>query len=241
MTDFEYLDVEQRSEPWFKVRLGRFTASRLSDLMARSKRDGAPLKACTDYLREKWFEKQFGISFSNYVTDAMLEGQIYEEFAKKQYAEIKKAAVLRCGCWYNDKFVASPDGLVFPIYLGMPEVPTTENCEGIVEIKILRDNTFTEVLLSGVPEKHFLQIQGQLMASGKDWCDYVAVNLATKKLSIWRVLPNKETFKAIEEALNAENTVEEVNLSELYDIQGEIPALALQANPSTNEGNPWLA
>jgi predicted phage-related endonuclease len=227
MNKLEYLDVEQRSPEWFKVRLGRATASRLSDLMARSKKDGSPLKACTDYQRELWFERKFGVSFNNYVTDAMLEGQIYEQFALQQYKKIKGGIVASCGCYYNDKFVASPDGIV--------------GLYGLLEIKILRDNTFTEVLLSGVPEKHFLQIQGQLMASGAKWCDYVAVNLSTKKISIWRVLPNAETFKAIEEAINAEVVIEEVGTTELYDIQGDIPVPTLEAGAIelSNETSPW--
>jgi len=237
--NFDYDPAPQRSPEWFQRRLGVVTASRLSDLMARSKRDGTPLKACTDYLRELWFERKFGVSFNNYVTDAMLDGQVYEQFARQQYEKIKGVKVDACGCWYNDKFVASPDGIVAdPSH----QVPGVSNWIGLLEIKILRDNKFTEVLLSGVPEDHFLQIQGQLMASGKEWCDYVAVNLSTKKISIWRVLPNAGAFKDIEEAINAENTIEEVSTTELYDIQGEIPErvlVILESETIINEDSPW--
>lgn len=223
--NFEYLPIQQRTPEWFGVRMGKVTASRLSDWMATSKakgKEGTPLKAREDYERELWFERKFGVSFNNYVSEAMLDGQDYEDFVRKQYELIKEVAVDPCGIWFSDKFAASPDGTVGE--------------DGLLEIKVVRDNTFTEILLSGVPEKHFLQIQGQLMASGRKWCDYVAFNLNTRKISIWRVLPNEAMHADIKESLMSDISVEEVATSELYDIQGRVPERELQFNPSNLEG-----
>lgn len=215
MTKFEYLDVVQRTPEWFKARMGHVTASRLSDWMAVSKakgKEGTPLKAREDYERELWFERKFGVSFNNYVSEAMLDGQDFEEFACLQYEKITKTAVRYCGIFFSDEFAASPDRLV--------------GTDGLIETKIVRDNTFTEILLIGVPEKHYKQIQGQLWASGRKWCDYVAINLNTRKISIWRVTANADFQKELEESLKVPISVEEVSLSELHDIQGELPERA---------------
>lgn len=228
---FEYLDVIQRSPDWFKVRMGRITASRLVDWLAVSVakgKEGTPLKARGDYERELWFERKFGVSFNNYVSEAMLDGQDFENFAKEQYQKIKGVVIADCGVYYNEFFAATPDGIVV-------------EHNGLIEVKIVRDNTFTEILLTGVPEKHYKQIQGQLWASGADWCDYVAVNLNTKKISIWRVAPNLEFHKELEAAVQVPISVEEVNLSEVYDIVGEVPdRMILGLAASTNQGDlPW--
>lgn len=228
---FEYLDTKQRSPEWFGVRMGRVTASRLPDWLAVSKakgKEGTPLKAREDYERELWFERKFGVSFNNYVSEAMLDGQDFEDFARKQYEKIKGVEVEECGIFFNDKFAATPDGLIGE--------------DGILEIKVLRDNTFTEVLLGGVPEKHFLQIQGQLLASGREWADYVAINLNTKKISIWQVRKNQGVFDNIEESLKVDISVEEVETTELYDIQGEIPAredIGLETGNTNPGGMIW--
>jgi predicted phage-related endonuclease len=226
---FEYLGAPQKSPEWFQARLGKVTASRLCDWLAVSKAKtgaGKPLKARLDYEKELMFERQFGVSFSTYVTDAMQEGIDFEDFARKQYENTTGTSVREVGCWYNDVFVASPDGLVtvekapdkerHNLYMGKPY--------GLVEIKIVKDNTFTEVLTSGVPDKHLKQIQGQLFATGALWCDYVCLNFNTKKFAVIRVEPDKEFFDYLEEALKETLVTQPFSVSNLHDIQGEIPA-----------------
>lgn len=230
-TKFEYLDVAQRSPDWFKVRMGRVTASRIADWLAVSSakgKEGTPLKARLDYERELWFERKFGVSFSNYVSEAMLDGQDFEDFARQQYEKIRGVTVAPCGLWYSDEFAATPDGLV--------------GGEGLLEVKVVRDNTFTEVLLSGVPEKHYKQIQGQLWASGRAWCDYVAVNLNTKKIAIWRVTPNLDFQAKLEVSLKVPLSVEDVATNEIYDIIGDLPermTLGLEATLTEPGDTPW--
>lgn len=219
---FEYLDVEQRSPEWFGVRMGKVTASRLSDWMAVSKAKGEPLQKRKDYERELWFERQFGVSFNNYISQAMLEGQALEDYVRFQYQELKGVKVDPCGIFYNEHFAATPDGLI--------------GDDGLLEVKVLRDNSFTKVLLNGVPEEHFLQVQGQLLASGRKWCDYVAFNLNTKKFAVWRVLPNLGIFENIESSVQEPITVEDVSTDELHDIVGQVPEIIGAEFDSFNEG-----
>jgi hypothetical protein len=43
-------EIEQRTEEWHKARTGRFTGSRFADVLAKSKKDGKPLKARQDLI-----------------------------------------------------------------------------------------------------------------------------------------------------------------------------------------------
>lgn len=218
---FDYLGAPQKSPEWFKVRLGKVTSSRLGDWLAVSKAKagaGKPLKARLDYEKELMFERQFGVTFQTFVSDAMQDGIDYEAFAAKQYADLHPEwSVDECGCWYNDVFVASPDRIVLEKTDGKLEVV------GLLEIKIVKDNTFTEVLTSGVPDKHWKQIQGQLFASGAEWCDYVCLNFNTKKFAIIRVEPDKEFFEYLELALQETLVTEPFSVENVHDIKGEIP------------------
>ena len=231
--DFQYDPSPQRSPEWFKTKRGKIGASRLEDWLAVSKAkatQGKPLKARLDYERELMFERQFDVSYNNYVNEAMQDGIDFEDFAAQQYEKIEGAVCETVGCWYNDYFVASPDRAV--------------GKEGLIEIKIVRDNTFTDVLMrdpktshpetvvidgeekvigTEVPEKHWKQIQGQLWASGRDWCDYVCVNFNTKKVVIIRVLPDKEFHQYLAEAVQEKLVVEPFKLDTVYDIVGELP------------------
>lgn len=209
---FRYDDAPQRSPQWFENRRGKIGASRLVDWLAVSKAKatlGKPLKARLDYEKELMFERQFGVSFNNYVTDAMQDGIDLENFAAKEYEKQTGTHVQEVGCWYNGFFVASPDRAVGE--------------DGLLEIKIVRDNTFVEVLMSGVPDKHWKQIQGQLWASGRKWCDYVCVNLTTKKVAIIRVEPDLEFHEYLAEAVQEELVTQPFALTNIHDIMSEIP------------------
>lgn len=213
MTEFQYSDAPQRSPEWYKLRQGKVTASRLSDWLAVSRakgKEGTPLKARTDYEKELMYERQFGVSYNFYVSDAMQDGIDFENFAVKQYEQATGNETRECGAWYNDAFCASPDRVVV-------------EGDGLLEVKIVRDNTFTDILLDGVPDKHQKQIQGQLWASGKKWCDYIAMNLNTKKFIIIRVEADQFEQDYLAEAVTEQLVVDEFDITELHDIKGELP------------------
>jgi hypothetical protein len=212
--NFSFFEGEQRTPEWYALRLGKVTASRLADWLAVSKAKtgaGKPLKARLDYEKELLFERKFNTSFENFVTDAMQDGIDYEAYARQQYQEIAKNEVSEVGGWYNDYFFASPDGVVGE--------------KGLLEIKIVKDNSFAEILTSGVPDKWWKQVQGQLWASGREWCDFVAVNFNTRKLKIVRVKPDKEFHEWVELAIVEDFHLDDTIFddSQLYDLK-ELPA-----------------
>jgi predicted phage-related endonuclease len=228
MTDFQYSAAPQRSPEWFELRRGKVTASRLEDWMAVSKAAktlGAPLKKRLDYEKELMFERQFQTSFQKWVSTAMQDGIDFEAFGRQQFEQIMGKVILECGAWYNDVFCASPDGTV--------------GDDGLAEVKILKDNSFLEVIAAdpetthnGVPEKHWKQIQGQLWASGKARCWYIAVNFNTRKVAIIEVLPDAEFHQWLELIVQEQLVQTEFNLDSIHDIKGELPdgALMLDVN-----------
>lgn len=184
---FKLLDAPQGSPEWVEARVGKVTASRLKDWLAVSKRDGKPLMARMDYERELAFEVEFKVPFERFVTNAMLQGQEMEEFLKRQYSQHYDVIVKPVGAYYSDAFVASPDGEI--------------SDDGLIECKWVYDTTFSKVLTEGVQEEHMLQIQGQLWASNRKWCDYVVGNQNTGKFVVIRVERDEAIIKQIEDSL----------------------------------------
>lgn len=232
---FEYSNAPQKSPEWFALRRGKVTASRLEDWLSVSKSKdpkvlGKPLKKRLDYEKELMFERQFNTNFETYVNSAMQDGIDYEDFARKQYEKATDCTVQEVGCWYNDYFVASPDGLVI--------INGKDEGDGLVEIKILKDNSFTEVLVSGVPDKHWKQIQGQLWASNAEWCDYIALNFNTRKFVIIRVLPDKEFFEYLELAIPEELVTQQFAITNVHDVVGELPS-ELDESTTLTSGGDW--
>jgi len=210
---FSYSDAPQKSPEWLEIKRGKIGASSLWRWLSVSKAKattGKPLKERLDYEKELLFERQFNTSFEVWVSGAMQDGIDFEDFAAKQYEAIKNVKLLEVGCFYNEYFVASPDRKIVNKAAG-------------IEVKILKDNSFTEVLMSGVPDKHWKQIQGQLWAAQWEYVDYVAVNFNTKKLAIVRVLPDLEFHEYLELSVQEQLVTEPFTLDNVYDIVGELP------------------
>lgn len=235
---FKYFAGAQRSPAWFELRRGRVTASRLDDWLSVSKAKngaGKPLKKRLDYERELLFERTFNVSYENFVTPAMQDGIDFEDFARKQYEKITGDTVDEVGCWYNDLFVASPDGAIRMVNSSSGLIQAS----GLIEIKVLKDNSFTDVLADGIPEKHWRQIQGCLWASGANYSHYVAINLNTRKLKIITVRPDQEFFDYLELSLQESLVVAEFPKDDVYDFVDAIPEgmevpLMLQDNSDNN-------
>jgi predicted phage-related endonuclease len=187
---FEYSDIPQRSPEWIKARQSHVSASRLGDWLSVSRakgKEGTPLKARLDYEKELAYERQFGVSFEHFTTQAMELGIQYEPIIRDKYSRGFGIEVTPAGVFVSERFAASPDGLV--------------GDDGLVEIKTLGDASFMDVLQNGVPECYHLQMQGQLYASDRKWCDFVAGNIKTQKMKVIRVERDEATIERIKESL----------------------------------------
>ena len=185
---------EQRSAEWFAERLGKFTSSEVVKLLKGGTRKRTPdemalrLKGDTrstvdvpfgdgamTYIYAKVAEIITGEVDDDASGDAIDWGIAHEQDAVDMYQHFMKLKVIRNGFEkYNDFFGGSPDGKVGE------ENDNLEN--GIIEvkcpktksnhIKYFRIKTEEEFRLEY--EDHYAQIQGNLLATGRGWCDFIS-------------------------------------------------------------------
>lgn len=247
---FDYDPAIQRSPEWLARKRGKIGASRMGDWLAVSKAKtgaGKPLKARLDYEKELMFERQFGVSFNVWVSEAMQEGIDFEDFARKQFITLHpEFQAAEAGCWFNEFLAVSPDRILLPNSCGLVYIENqaqmTDALAGL-EIKIVKDNTFTEILMSGVPDKHMKQIQSGLWATGlKKWY-YVALNFNTKRFIVLEVERDEELIAYMAESIQEKLVVEPFALTEVHDIVGDLPDWSAPTNQpvdgKTNNGGDW--
>lgn len=156
------VDCDQGSAEWFAARLGKVTASRVSDVIGRTKTGWSAKRG--DYLTELVIERLTGRLQHGYVSPAMEWGTLYEPEARDTYAFLRDSTVTRLGLVVHptiDDAAASPDGLV--------------GDEGLVEIKCPTSATHLATLLRGaIDPKYQPQIQWQMVCTGRQWCDFVS-------------------------------------------------------------------
>jgi putative phage-type endonuclease len=155
-------EAPQGSPEWFAARLGRVTASRVSDVIAKTKTGWGASRA--NYAAQLVAERLTGEPGDKYTNAAMQWGTDTEPHARAAYEFMHGADVQLVGFIPHPKIEmagASPDGLV--------------EADGLVEIKCPNTATHIETLLGGsVPGKYQAQMQFQLACTGRQWCDFVS-------------------------------------------------------------------
>jgi len=154
--------MEQRTEEWFAARCGKVTASRVADIIAKTKTGYSTSRE--NYLAQLVCERMTGKPAESYSNAAMQWGTDQEPFARAAYEAAKDVLVDELGFAVHPTIAmagASPDGLVGEF--------------GLVEIKCPNTATHIETLLTQiVPTKYITQIQWQLSCTQRQWCDFVS-------------------------------------------------------------------
>ena len=149
----------QRTTEWHQARLGKVTASRVSEVIAKGK--GATRES---YMADLIVERLTGQRVGGFSTAHMEWGTEQEPHARAAYSARTGELVEEVGFIQHPRLEhagASPDGLV--------------NDEGLVEFKCPATSTHLDTLLAGeVPTKHIPQIQFQMACTGRKWCDFVS-------------------------------------------------------------------
>jgi len=153
----------QGTPEWFAARLGKVTASRISDMIAKTKTGwGADRK---NYQAELVVERLTGVPTVSFSNAAMQWGTETEPQARAAYTFFTDASVEEVGLLDHPTIplsAASPDGIV--------------GDDGLLEIKCPNTATHIKTLLSkDVPDRHIPQIQWQMACSGRQWCDFVSL------------------------------------------------------------------
>ncbi len=156
------LNLEQGSDEWKAARLGKVTASRIADMLAKTKTGWGASRA--NYRAQLVAERLTGTPGDSYTNAAMEWGQKTEAEARQVYEFLTGATVGQVGAVLHPKIsmaLASPDGLV--------------GDDGLVEIKCPITATHIDTLLEGaIPSKYVLQMQFQMACTGRKWCDFVS-------------------------------------------------------------------
>ncbi len=154
--------MEQYSDEWWAARLGKATASRISDIVARTKLGWGAGRA--NYEAELIAERLTGATGESYTSAAMQRGSDTEAQARAAYEFMTDVEIVEIGFAYHPTIEmsgASPDGLV--------------GHEGLVEIKCPNTATHLKTLLGGsIPKKYRDQMQWQIACAGRAWCDFVS-------------------------------------------------------------------
>lgn len=154
--------MEQRTEEWYAARLGKVTASRVADIVAKTKTGYSTSRA--NYMAELICERLTGVRGDFYMNAAMQWGVEKEPEARAVYEAQTGALVTEVGFTPHNLIEsagASPDGLV--------------GNDGLAEFKCPITATHLDTILTEtIPGRYATQMQWQMACTGRQWCDFVS-------------------------------------------------------------------
>lgn len=197
----------QGTPEWFAARNGRFTSSETYKLFVKPKtvkdREAGLLSETTKgYLREKINERLTGQSSKEFTSSHTDWGHQYEPVARERYMYETGIFVEETGfIQYGNNAGGSPDALA--------------GADGILEIKCPSANYVHMVFEEPVNNRnYYIQIQSNLLFTGREWCDYVIYDPRMPKgfdLYIQRILVDKPLVSEIRDKINwAEKELEKL-------------------------------
>ena len=189
----------QRTDAWMQQRLGKVTASRVADVLAKIKTgESASRKNYKMELVVQRLTNKQGESFTN---AAMEWGTEQEPFARMAYEAHTGTFVKEEGFIDHptiEGFGCSPDGIVG---------------EGLIEIKCPNTANHIETVLENkAPSKYIPQMQCQMACTGAKWCDFVSFDPRLPEdlqLFVVRVERDQEYIDAME--VEVKQFLDEVN------------------------------
>jgi len=161
MSELIILDCEQNSPEWFEARRGIPTASEFATVLAKGRGGGESVT------RRKYLLTLAGQIITGEIVKAWEgnehteRGHAIEDDARQFYAFQTDADPQRVGFMRCGRIGASPD--------------STLGDSGLLEIKTKLPHLQLEVLEQDrLPPEHVAQVQGQLLVSGREFCDFVS-------------------------------------------------------------------
>ena len=198
--------IQQGTEEWHQLRLGKVTASRVADILAKTKT--GPSASRGNYLIELALQRVTKTIEESYNSPAMEWGTQNEPQARVAYEVTTGNFVDQIAFVDHPKiknFGCSPDGVIG---------------EGLIEIKCPNSAThWSYIKTNEPPQKYIIQMQSQMSVTGAKWCDFVSFDPRMperSQLLIVRINRDEELIAEIEkEVKQFLNEVEvEVDLME---------------------------
>ena len=176
--------MDQGTEEWFTIRIGKVTASRVADVIAKTKTGYSASR--DNYMAQLVCERLTGQKGESFTNAAMQHGTETEPLARAAYEASQDVLVDEVGFVPHPTIEmagASPDGLV--------------GDDGLIEIKCPNTATHIDTLLSQtVPGKYNTQMQFQMACTGRQYCDFVSFdNRLPEELQLFVTrVPRDEVF-----------------------------------------------
>ena len=135
------------------------------------------------------FERFTGLNIESFESEWMTRGKELEAEAINMYQATTFNVVESCGFFpFGEWMGASPDGLIGE--------------DGLLEVKCPKWNTMIDYLIDKkVPKDYNIQIQTQMICTGRTWCDFVAYHPGMELLIV-RVEPDLELQKQLTDAVD---------------------------------------
>lgn len=155
-------EIVQGSAEWHALRCGKVTASRVADVIARTKTGWGASRA--NYAAELIAERLTGVAAEGFTNAAMQWGTDQEPNARMAYEFLHDVTVEQVAFVRHPTLEdagASPDGLVGE--------------RGLLEIKCPNTATHIDTLIKHeIPAKYITQMMWQMACTGREWCDFVS-------------------------------------------------------------------
>ena len=183
--------MEQGTTEWFAARCGKVTASRVADIIAKTKTGFSTSR--DNYMAQLVCERMTSKPAESFSNSAMQWGTDTEPFARAAYEAKVDILVSEVG-FIDHPWItmsgASPDGLAG---------------DGLVEIKCPNTATHIQTLLDQkVPEKYITQMMWQMACTERPWCDFVSFDPRMPEkyqIFIKRVHFDKELVDSLENSV----------------------------------------
>lgn len=205
-------EIIQGSDEWKALRLGKVTASRVADVVAKTKSGYSASRA--NYMAQLITERLTGTVAEAYTNAAMIHGTECEPEARSAFEFYQGVTVEEVAFVPHpkiDQAGSSPDGLI--------------GNDGLLEIKCPQSATHLETLLGqAVPAKYETQMQFQMACTGRQWCDFVSYDPRmpeNMRLFIKRLPRDDKRIAELETEIASFLLEMAVKLSELNSLYGE--------------------
>ena len=204
-------EIIQGTPEWLDLRKGHVTASRVADIMAKTKT--GPSTSRQNYLIELAIQRVTGVVEESYKNEAMLRGTEEEPKAREAYELLTETFVEEVPFVKHktiEWFGCSPDGII----------KNSDGTYNLIEIKNPNSATHWSYIKAGEPPtKYKIQMMAQMACTGAQWCDFFSYDSRMPEGSrhfLKRMMRDNTFIEEMEKEVKTflEEVAEEVKLME---------------------------
>jgi putative phage-type endonuclease len=204
-------EIIQGTPEWLDLRKGHVTASKVADIMAKTKT--GPSTSRQNYLIELAIQRVTGVIEESFKNEAMIRGTEEEPKAREAYELLTETFVEEVPFVKHktiEWFGCSPDGII----------KNNDGTYNLIEIKNPNSATHWSYIKAGEPPtKYKIQMMAQMACTGAQWCDFFSYDSRMPEGSrhfLKRMMRDNAFIEEMEKEVKAflQEVAEEVKLME---------------------------